>query len=57
MRTFANLLLGEWGAMEIIVDPFSLKKQGMIEITSFQMGDIAKKYAQSFCVVSDAIST
>jgi len=54
---FANLLLGEWGAMEIIVDPYSLKKQGMIEITSFQMGDIAKKYAQSFCVVSDAIST
>jgi HK97 family phage major capsid protein len=52
---FANLLLGEWGAMEIIVDPYSLKKQGMIEITSFQMGDIAKKYAQAFCVVSDAL--
>jgi HK97 family phage major capsid protein len=52
---WANLLIGEWGAMEIIVDPFSLKKQGMIEITSFQMADVDVKYAQAFCVVSDAL--
>lgn len=51
---WANLLIGEWGAMEIIVDPFRLKKQGMIEITSFQMVDVDKKYAQAFCVISDA---
>lgn len=50
-----NLLIGEWGAMEIIVDPYRLKKQGMIELTSFQMADIDKKYAQAFCVVSDAL--
>lgn len=52
---WANLLIGEWGAMEMIVDPYRLKKQGMIEITSFQMADIDKKYAQAFCVVSDAL--
>ena len=52
---WAQLLIGEWGAMEIIVDPFRLKKQGMIEITSFQMADVDKRYAQSFCVISDAL--
>jgi len=43
------LLIGEWGALEIITDPYSLKKQGMIELTSFMMADIAARYAEAFC--------
>lgn len=43
------LMIGEWGALEIITDPFSLKKQGMIELTSFMMADIAARYAEAFC--------
>jgi hypothetical protein len=45
---WAFLLFGEWGALEIITDPFTLKKQGMIEITSYLMVDIALRYAQAF---------
>lgn len=51
---WANLMIGEWGAMEIIVDPYRLKKQGMIELTSFQMTNLAYKYAQAFCITTDA---
>lgn len=43
------LMIGEWGAMEIITDPLSLKKQGMIEVTSFVMVDVAPRYAEAFC--------
>lgn len=48
---WADLLIGQFGgAMELIVDPYSKKKQGLIEVTSFQMCDIAVRHAQSFCV-------
>jgi HK97 family phage major capsid protein len=43
-----ELLIGEWGAMEIITDPYRLKKQGMIEVTTFLMVDMALRYAQAF---------
>lgn len=52
-----QLLIGEWGAMEILVDPLRLKKQGMIEVTSFQMIDIAVRYAAAFSLIKDAISS
>lgn len=43
------LMIGEWGAMELITDPLSLKKQGMIEVTSFVMVDVAPRYPEAFC--------
>jgi HK97 family phage major capsid protein len=52
-----QLLIGEWGVMEILTDPLRLKKQGMIEVTSFQMIDIAVRYAGAFSKIVDAIST
>lgn len=51
-----DLLIGEWGAMEILVDPYRLKKQGMIEVTSFCMADIAVRHAESFSVMDDALT-
>jgi hypothetical protein len=37
---WSQLIYGEWGILELITDPFRLKKQGMIEVTSFQMADV-----------------
>jgi HK97 family phage major capsid protein len=45
---WSELLIGEWGAMEVITDPYRLKKQGMIEVTTFLMVDIAVRYPQAF---------
>jgi HK97 family phage major capsid protein len=48
---WADLLIGQFGgAMELVVDPYTLKKQGMIEVTSFQMSDIEVRHAASFAV-------
>jgi hypothetical protein len=49
-----QMLIGEWGALEVIADPFRLKKQGMIEVTSFQMADIALRQAAAFAAMKDA---
>jgi len=51
-----DLLIGQFGgAMDLIVDPYSLKKRGLIELTSFQMCDIAVRHPQSFCISSKLI--
>jgi HK97 family phage major capsid protein len=48
---WAMLMILEWGgALEVIVDPYRLKKQGMIEVTTFLMGDILCKYPQAFSI-------
>lgn len=54
---WSQLYIGEWGALEIITDPYALKKQGMIEVTSFQMIDIMCRYPEAFAVTKDALSS
>ena len=50
-----DLLIGMWGALEILVDPYTLAGQGLLKITSFQMIDIAARRAQSFSKSTGAI--
>jgi HK97 family phage major capsid protein/HK97 family phage prohead protease len=55
---FANwpdLLIAEWGVMEIIVDPYAKKKQALVEVTSFVMVDIGVRYPVSFVAIKDAL--
>jgi HK97 family phage major capsid protein len=45
-----GLIIGLWGAAEILVDPYRLKKQGMIEVSSYLMADLAVRYPVAFSV-------
>lgn len=51
---FENLYWGEFGALEIITDPYAQKKKGLIEVTSFQMVDLAIRYDAAFSIILDA---
>lgn len=51
---FTSVMIGTWSALEIVVDPYALKKQGMVEVTSFQLADIALRHPQSFCKATGA---
>lgn len=51
---WSELLIGLWAGLQIVVDPFTLKKQGMIEVTSFQLYDIALRHVASFAAIQDA---
>ncbi|WKZ15437.1 MAG: phage major capsid protein [Candidatus Jettenia caeni] len=51
---WSDLIIGMWGAMELIVDVYAKKKQGLIEVTSFQMCDVAVRHPESFCVATGA---
>jgi len=51
---WTDLVIGTWGVIDIIVDPFAKKKQAVIEVTSFIMVDVALKHAASFAACQDA---
>ena len=51
---WSQLMIGYWGSYELVVDPFTLKKQGVIELTSFQMAGIAIRHPESFSAMQDA---
>lgn len=52
---FSELLIGMWGALDLLVDPYSLKKKGIIEVTTFELADTAIRYPKAFAVIKDAL--
>jgi len=51
---WSDLMICEWGVVEVLVDPYRLKKQGVIEATSFVMVDVALRYPVAFAAILDA---
>jgi HK97 family phage major capsid protein len=48
---FETMIIGMWGSgFELVVDPYRLKKQGMIELTTFMLADVTLKYPVAFVV-------
>lgn len=52
---FEELLIGQWGGLDIVVDPYSLKKNAQIEITANTWWDIAVRHPESFCAITDIV--
>lgn len=49
-----DLIIGSFSGMELTVDPYRLKKRGIIEVTSFQMADILSRHGESFAKATGA---
>ena len=48
---FETMIIAMWGSgFELVVDPYRLKKQGMIELTTFMLTDVVLKYPLAFVV-------
>lgn len=52
-----EVLIGNWGALELLTDPYVLALQGMIRVLGFQMVDIEIRHAGSFCKSTGATLT
>ena len=51
-----ELVIGMWGnELELVVDVLSEKKKGIIEITSFAMGDVAIRHPEAFVKATGAV--
>ena len=52
---FDELILATWGqGMDLLYDPYSRSKEGIVGLTLTTFGDVALKHAQSFAVSIDA---
>ena len=54
---FADLMIGMWGNLEILVDPYTDFAKGTTGIRALQSIDIAVRHPQSFAAMVDAIAT
>ena len=53
---WSDLLIGTWGALDILVDPYSLGTSGGVRVIVFQDVDIAVRHPESFAVMLDALT-
>ena len=53
---FADLLIGMWGNLEILVDPFTDFAKGTTGIRALQSVDVAVRHPESFAKMVDAIA-
>lgn len=52
-----DLIIGMWGGLDLLVDPFSNSTKGQIRVVAFQSVDIAVRYPESFAAMLDATLT
>ena len=52
---WAEVIVGQWNALELVVDPYRLKKQAMIEVTSYISVDVALRHGASMAAIVDAL--
>jgi len=50
-----QLVIGHWGIMELISDPITSARQGLINVTSFEMVDVAARHPESFAFYNDVL--
>jgi HK97 family phage major capsid protein len=53
---FSQLLMGEWGGLEINVDPYTHSLKGKIRYITFKTVDLAVRHPECFGHAHDGIS-
>lgn len=51
---WSDMLIGFWGGIDITVDPYTAKSNGLVEIQADQFYDMALRHPESFSVIKDA---
>lgn len=53
---FADLIIGNWGTLDLIVDPYTASTSGTVRVVALQDVDIAVRHAESFSAMLDALT-
>lgn len=53
---FADLVIGMWGGLDLMVDPYSNSTSGTVRVVALQDVDVAVRYAESFATMVDALT-
>ncbi len=53
---FSSLIVGMWGSLDLMVDPYSNSTSGTVRVVALQDVDIALRHAESFATMVDAVT-
>jgi HK97 family phage major capsid protein len=51
-----DLIIGYWGGLDIVVDPYTLAREATVRITAHLFFDVAIRRAESFAAMQDALT-
>jgi HK97 family phage major capsid protein/HK97 family phage prohead protease len=51
-----DLIIGQWGTLDLMVDPYSGSTAGTVRVVALQDVDIAVRHAESFSAMEDALT-
>ena len=51
-----DLLIGQWGTLDLMVDPYTGSTSGTVRVVALQDVDIAVRHAESFSAMKDALT-
>ncbi len=54
---WADLIIGMWGGLDLLVDPYTASTTGTIRVVALQDVDIAVRHPESFAAMLDALTT
>lgn len=54
---FRDLIIGQWGGLDLIVNEYTKAKSGMVEMIVHQYLDVALRQAKSFAAVQDIVAS
>jgi HK97 family phage major capsid protein/HK97 family phage prohead protease len=54
---FADLIVGMWGSLDLMVDPYTSSTSGTVRVVALQDLDIAVRHPESFAAMLDALTT
>lgn len=54
---WADLIIGMWGGLDILVDPYTGGTAGTVRVVALQDVDVAVRHAQSFSAMLDALTS
>lgn len=53
---WADLIIGQWGSLDLMVDPYTGSTAGTVRVVALQDLDIAVRHAESFAAMKDALT-
>jgi HK97 family phage major capsid protein len=54
---FDDLIIGQWGGLDVLVDPYTGSSAGTVRVRVLQDVDIAVRHAESFAAMKDALTS
>ena len=52
---FSDLIIGEWGGLEVAVDPYTHSLKGKVRYVTFKTCDVAVRHPESFVFCNDGV--